>query len=390
MFSHIKRVSGLHEDKTRVIKGMKVNYPYFNNEIDEYIEGFLNDVDSSKVDNIKYIVNYMDDYVNILFRMFKNSLIVDYHNILFEELKLISIENVLDYELLEAQIGLFIEGNRHVISQKEYEQAHKSYLFKDFELEIYLTGFNEQGNISLITINYHELKDHLLLPFRLSPGYDPVFREPTTTKVTSPPEPEIPPKLISFTFDDGPSPHTLEILDIMDEYRAKGTFFVIGYNVRRYNTILIETHARGHEIGNHTIDHSRLNRINRNSVPNKVIPLQEMVYNLTLEEMRLMRPPYGAYNDNVASIINMPIILWSIDTRDWEKRDVDHIVSIVMGNIKEGDIVLFHDLYPSTVQAVRVLLPILYEQNYQVVSVSELFAKKGIELENVKVYRRAG
>jgi len=331
----------------------------------------------------------MDEYVNIVFRMFKNELIVDYYSMLFKKEELINIDDLLDIKQLEAKIALFIENNRHVISFKEYLEANKSYLFKDFELEIYLTNFNDQGNISLVNINYNEIKDHLKVPFKLSSNFNPLKGGSTTTTTTKPPEPEIPPKLISFTFDDGPSIYTLEILDIMDEYKAKGTFFVIGYNVKRYNTILIETHDRGHEVGNHTTDHSRLNKINKNNIPSKIIPLQEMVYNLTLEPIKVMRPPYGAYNDNVARIIDMPLILWSIDTRDWEKRDVENIVSIVMGNIKEGDIVLFHDLYPTTVQAVSALLPLLYEQNFKIVSVSELFKQKDIELVNGQVYRKA-
>ena len=110
---------------------------------------------------------------------------------------------------------------------------------------------------------------------------------------------------------------------------------------------------------------------------------------LTGKDMPYLRPPYGSYNDKIKASAGVPIVTWSLDTRDWESRNKDKVIEMVINNIKEGDIILFHDLYESTRDAVKELMPLLKEQGYQAVSVGELFKSKGITLEAGTSYRYA-
>ncbi|MDD4188447.1 MAG: polysaccharide deacetylase family protein [Bacilli bacterium] len=301
---------------------------------------------------------------------------------------------MFDNKILNEKIKVFIEINNLNITEKEYELAKKSYLFKDNELEIYLTNYKEDNTITLITINYWELKDNLNFPYELDKKYvlmAPVQKEVIIENSTNP---IIPPKelenkkLVAFTFDDGPSKYTLEVLDILDEFNAKATFFVVGYNVKIRNSVVLELYNRGFELGNHTIDHSRLTKFNCEKANEKITQNNELVKNITNEEMILFRPPYGAINETLINCLNYPIILWSVDSRDWESRNTEMIIYEVLSNVEDGSIVLFHDLYPTTVEAIKLILPILYADNYEVVSVSELFNARGIPLENNKLYRK--
>ena len=99
-----------------------------------------------------------------------------------------------------------------------------------------------------------------------------------------------------------------------------------------------------------------------------------------------MRPPYGAINDTVKANVGMPMILWSIDTLDWKTRNAQSTINNVMTKVKDGDIILMHDIHTETVDAALTLIPKLEEAGYQLVTVSEMAQAKGVTLENGKAY----
>ena len=103
----------------------------------------------------------------------------------------------------------------------------------------------------------------------------------------------------------------------------------------------------------------------------------------------LLRPPYGNMNERVRQVIGMPFMLWSIDTRDWESRNKDAIINETLKDIKDGDIILMHDLYTSTAEACEEIIPELINRGYQLVTVSEMFAVKGMTLDSGVSYRHA-
>lgn len=398
LFIYLKDFNMLYEDKSRTIKDTTLNYPYFNNEKDIYIEEYLNIIDTTKVDDVKYLVNYLGEYTNIIFKLYQNDTVVDYYSILFNDKNnFVTINDLIfDDKILNEKVKLFIDINNLKISEKEYKIAKKSYLFKDSEMEIYLSNYKDDNTISLITINYWELKDNLNFPYELDKKYVlmiPAQNEENVVQDNT--NPIIPPKelkdkkLVAFTFDDGPSKYTLEVLDILDEFNANATFFLVGYNIKIRNSIVLDLYNRGFELGNHTTDHSRLTKFNCSKANDKISQNNDLVKNITNEDLILFRPPYGAINETLVKCLNYPIILWSVDSRDWESRNTEMIMYEVLASVEDGSIVLFHDLYPTTVEAIKLLLPILYADNYEVVSVSELFVARDIPLENNKIYRKA-
>ena len=159
--------------------------------------------------------------------------------------------------------------------------------------------------------------------------------------------------------------------------------------IRNNKEIVKEVVNRGFEVGNHTTDHSNLRKLSYEKIKTKINDNNSLFYEITGKNMTYLRPPYGNLNDNVKRIVDVPIIKWSVDSRDWESRNKDKIVSLVKSTVKDGDIVLFHDLYQSTKEAIEVLVPDLISEGYRIVSVSELFSLKNIALEPQKVYNKA-
>ena len=394
IMTFLAKKSETYEDKTLVLGSAQISYPYFGDDRDSAISNLINDLVTDNVDDIKYVVNFLGKYTNVLFKLYHDELIVGYHSILFnpyyEEVQI--NELILSNEKLFEKMMLYVRAYKMPLSVKELDNAKKSFLFKDYGVEIYLTNYNRYGHIALIDLDYHEIKDSLQFPYKLSKNYvylHPNFTRPTTKNNNPNIILEGEPKLIAFTFDDGPSGYTLDLLDALDAFGAKATFFLTGYSIKARNSVVIETLARGHEIGNHTTDHTRLTKLKEKQIHDKLNNNNELFRNITNQDMLLVRPPYGSVNDRVKAAIKAPIILWSVDTRDWESRNTDKVVKETLKYVKEGDIVLFHDLYPTTIEAVSLLLPILYADNYQIVTVSDLFADKEIVLEKGVIYRHA-
>ena len=387
-----KGLNKVYKEKYLRVENSILYYPSFNDEKDNYIAEYLNIIDPSKVDTLKYKVNYIGNFINILFVSYYNNVITDYYSLIFDKKnKVASINDmVTNEELLHDKVYLYLVTNKLDFNYEIYEYAKKSYLFKDNELEIFISNYDDKDSVTIIALNYWELKEHLNFPYKLDENY--VVMTPINDReeipTTKPPENKNK-KLIAFTFDDGPSKYTLELLNILDEFNAKASFFLVGYNIRIRNEIVVEMFNRGFEIGNHTIDHSRLTAFNCEKANNKINQNNELFVNLTGNEMRLLRPPYGSINKKLRECIDHPVILWSVDSRDWETRNRDAVVHEVLSHVKEGDIVLFHDLYSTTIDAIKILLPILYADGFKVVSVSELFAAKNLPLEDHQIYRKA-
>lgn len=191
-------------------------------------------------------------------------------------------------------------------------------------------------------------------------------------------------KLIALTFDDGPNPvYTPQILDLLNQYGAKGTFFVIGKRVQMYPAIAIREVNEGHEIANHTFDHHYLKNYPPERVIEEIRQTQEVIFDITEQMPHVFRPPGGFYNDALLRSVKedkLTVVMWSWyqDTRDWKKPGVENIVRQVLKNVHNGDIVLFHDLQgdcTQTVEALKRILPELTQRGYRFVTVSDLIAR---------------
>ena len=188
---------------------------------------------------------------------------------------------------------------------------------------------------------------------------------------------------IALTFDDGPHPRlTPKILDVLDKYGIKATFFVIGINAEYYPSALEEIINRGHEIGNHTYSHPHINDINKTVLKAEIESCEEVLFLSTNCHTRLFRPPEGMIDGGVKSVLrdlDYKVILWDIDTRDWAQTPPREIASHVIKNIKSGDIILMHDYisYNSpTVEALEIFVPVLIEKGYNFVVISDRIGLK--------------
>lgn len=190
-------------------------------------------------------------------------------------------------------------------------------------------------------------------------------------------------KNIALTFDDGPHPvYTPEILDILEEYGVKATFFTIGQNVEWYNDVFQMEYAAGHEIGNHTYSHLNLRKLPYKAVCREIERAENLVYESVEYRTRLLRPPEGAFGNDLckaAAELDYTVICWSVDTLDWAHTPSDKIAENVLSSVKGGDIILFHDYIASdspTPEALRMIIPALLEEGYNFVTVSELLNLK--------------
>src|SRR5699024_6067780 len=188
-------------------------------------------------------------------------------------------------------------------------------------------------------------------------------------------------KYVALTFDDGPSKEvTPRILDILSQHGAVATFFMLGSQVDYYPDIAKRVADEGHEIGNHTQNHKDLTTLGQNAIHTEITESADKIQQATGIWPHLVRPPYGAYdNDIINHAINNEnsLILWSIDSLDWQSRNAASVNSKIQTEITSGAMVLMHDIHPSTADALPELLSTLKEQGYRFVTVSELLELQG-------------
>lgn len=238
-------------------------------------------------------------------------------------------------------------------------------------------------------------KNESTSPTDITPKPTDITPEPTdiTPKPTDKPsksEKEDNKKLVAFTFDDGPYPPvTKRILDVLQENGAKATFFVMGNRMGTYPDTVKSAYEIGCEIGNHSYSHENLTKLDTDKIIYEVEHSDDCIKEVISVGNVLLRPPYGEHNELVDKTVKVPMIAWSVDSEDWKSRNKDSIVKEVLDHVQDGSIVLMHDLYSTTADAVEYLVPELIKQGYELVTVSELFERKGIEIEAGKLYRNA-
>lgn len=193
-------------------------------------------------------------------------------------------------------------------------------------------------------------------------------------------------KMIALTFDDGPNYNTSKIIDVLNKYDIKATFFVLGSRAINNKDILKKMVDSGMEIGNHTYNHLLLTKYDENKIRSEIEDTSEVIYSATKKRPKLLRPSYGSVNNKIKKVANMPIIIWDIDTLDWKYHNSKRITSRVVNKVRDGDIILMHDIYSASLNALSNIIPILQDNGYEFVTIDELFYYKGISLENGKVY----
>lgn len=180
-------------------------------------------------------------------------------------------------------------------------------------------------------------------------------------------------KKVALTFDDGPHVvYTKELLDGLKEREVKATFFVLGQNAEANPDIIKKMHEEGHLIGNHTYSHVQLTRLTSAEQCDEISRTNDLIYDITGEYPQYIRPPFGEWDDKAECKIVMIPVLWSVDTLDWTTENSSSVVKKGTKNIKDGDIILMHDFYKSSVKAALSIVDILKAEGFEFVTVDEL------------------
>ncbi len=197
--------------------------------------------------------------------------------------------------------------------------------------------------------------------------------------------------LVALTFDDGPGNATNELLDELKKRDVKATFFIVGSRVEEYPDMIKREYKEGHELACHTWSHAKLTTLDAAGIQSEISQAETAISEAAGADLgkMLLRPPGGSYNDTVKSSVGTPLILWSVDPKDWKYRDTETVKDSIIANTVDGSIILVHDLYPTSIQGAIAAIDELQAQGYTFVTVSELFRRKGIPLTDGEVYKEA-
>lgn len=192
--------------------------------------------------------------------------------------------------------------------------------------------------------------------------------------------------MVALTFDDGPyTPVTKRLLKAVKKYDGKVTFFVVANRIPTFPKVLKQAYDEGNQIASHTYAHVNLSELNKKQINKELDKANKEVKKVIGCEVTALRPPGGNISQTMRKVIDVPMIYWSVDTEDWKSRNKNKILKRCK-DIEDGDIVLMHDLYPTTADAVETLVPRLKKKGFQLVTIDELLYYKGIKVKAGKVY----
>lgn len=363
----------------------KIEYPYFRDYgLDKKIKSYVIKLKDVK-GNITYKASVVDDeFVSLIFFLPNyqyKSYLISLANLKEENINVIFKFNYQETltskinEMLESKYPAFIYNS--IIDGK----GDMYYLVENNQITIYFANYNitpTPNENFFIKLNYQEIKDLLAINYTLDKEY--VNENIYTLDPNK--------KTIAFTFDDGPNKTTtIKIFNSLNENKASATFFMLGNRLENNQDLVTEILNSTSEVGTHSYSHKYLTKLRAKKRAFNINEPTRIMTELFNTTPVYFRPPYGNLNDKIKSEINMPIILWNVDPEDWKSKDAKTVVNNVLSTVKDGDIVLMHDIFSSTAEAVETLLPELYVRGYQVVSVSKLAALKGVTLEASKAYR---
>lgn len=379
------------EDKEIVLENenykINIDYPLYNVEnidkvIDEYLDLRINEITESELINslnIDYEIFKIDEFDYLVFDI-QSSLDenLKYKTFLINKKDVVSYENVIDIEKVKEKVINYLDvkySESLVGNINNLDFNYVNYLFNNEGVKLY---FNEVKTSSIsyvpnVFISKENLKNILKYEYDINKEY--VFKEVVKDK------------LMALTFDDGPSDATGNILDVLKSYDAHATFFALGNRMKTYKVTLQRIVDEGHEVASHTYSHKDLSTLDEKGILNQINTTNVNFNSITGEKIKYVRPPYGSYNSKVLNTVSHPLIMWNIDTKDWDTRDAKKTANTVIKKAFNGGIALMHDLYSSNVEALKIMLPELEAKGYRFVTISEMSEEFGVTLENGKAYR---
>ena len=181
------------------------------------------------------------------------------------------------------------------------------------------------------------------------------------------------PGFVALTFDDGPDPVcTPKLLDGLKERGVHATFFLMGQNIPGNEALVLRMKEEGHLIGNHSYRHIQLTKAGEDSVCEAVEQTEELIASITGERPQYLRPPYGDWNESLECRMNLTTVFWSVDSLDWKLQHTSRIVRRLEQSVGPGDIILMHDIFPTSVEAALEIVDSLQAKGYRFVTVDEL------------------
>lgn len=377
---NIKTNDNVDNIKTSTIKyndeytDINVNYPRFKSDnlnaiitkiIYNYIKEFKSFDTIKKALEIDYNIYYIDNYVNITFDIENTINSVNKKNILIDikNEKLSYISDLYDKNYLENEINSLVF---HKYQYDIYEKIKNSninnhtYEISDKKIVVYFNdiSFNEIDYIPSVEINL--IKE----AFEYEENYNNKG------------------KYIILTFDDGPSEYTNDLLNILNNNNSSATFFMLGNRMKNNVDIIKNIYNSNSEIGSHSYLHNDLTNYCEEELIEDFNTVNIIYNEITNDNIKYFRPPYGKYNENIKNNINIPIVLWNIDPKDWLLRDSIDIYNNVINNACNGCIILLHETYKETVEALKMIIPKLNELGYKTISLSEALELENINLDN--------
>lgn len=232
-----------------------------------------------------------------------------------------------------------------------------------------------------VTIPYYELggvlKKDMLKKAGVTDENQPIKRDLSQFKGK---------KLIAFTFDDGPSKNTPKLLDALDKYNARVTFFVVGNRVASYSDTLKRAYMMGNQIGTHSYSHATLVKLSDKEVKNEVSKANAAVKKVTGADPDIIRPPYGRTDARVKKLCGAPSIMWNVDTLDWKTKNKDKVYNAIIKSAHDGAVVLMHDLYETSVDGAIAAMDKLSKEGYAFVTINEMAQLRGVKLDKATSY----
>lgn len=273
-------------------------------------------------------------------------------------------------------------NNQNILSGKEYiEQKDENEIFieevNNLEQETSI-GLENETNIMEIMPNEEE-KNNLVTSNVIE---EEINKEENKTTFKRNLEEFEGKKLIAFTFDDGPNNETTNrLLDNLDKYNARVTFFVLGSRVNENAETLKRAYNMGNQIGSHTYSHKNLFKLENSQIMEEITTTNNEIKNIIGVAPTILRPPYGNINCEIKNMINMYTILWDLDTEDWKNKDANLIVEYILNNAHDGAIILLHDLYETSIDGALQAMEILEQEGYAFVTIDEMIELKSVELD---------
>ena len=177
---------------------------------------------------------------------------------------------------------------------------------------------------------------------------------------------------VALTFDDGPSEYTVELSRGLKERGVQATFFLLGENMEGRREMIEELVKDGHLIGNHSYHHVQLNKLSMEEAMEEIEKTNRLIREWTGEEPVYIRPPYGAWSQELEKVVDMIPVFWNVDSLDWKLQNKEQVLCCLSGQVKEGDVILMHDGYQSSVDAAFALVDHLQSRGFVFANVEEM------------------